>query len=250
MTLFSGKFAVVTGGTRGIGKAIVQKLASEGATVFALFARDRKSAELLEKEAAEHGWKVTCVRGDLTDDVKFKEVVGAIQGATDRIDFLVHSAASGVHRPAMELSLKHLDWTFQINVFAIHNLIRECAGLMPSGSRIIGVTSSGGTRVIPYYTAVGSSKGAVESLFRHYAFELAPRGISVNMVCPGMVLTDAVNAFPDRDNRIEAATKSTPTGRLTTPGDVAELVTFLCLPAAAQIVGQTLVMDGGKTLLS
>jgi enoyl-[acyl-carrier protein] reductase III len=121
---------------------------------------------------------------------------------------------------------------------------------MKPGSRIVAVTSSGGTRVIPFYTAVGSSKGALESLFRHYAAELAPQGIAVNMVCPGLVLTDAVEAFPDKDARTQKTIDATPSGRLTTPEDVAGVVNFLMSPAASQIIGQTLVIDGGKTLSS
>jgi enoyl-[acyl-carrier protein] reductase III len=122
--------------------------------------------------------------------------------------------------------------------------------MMNSGDRIVGITSSGGVRVVPYYAAVGSSKGALESLLRHYASELAPNGISVNMVCPGTVLTDAVDAFPDRDARIKKSIDATPSGRLTTPEEVADVVKFLCGPAAAQIIGQTIVIDGGKTLSS
>jgi enoyl-[acyl-carrier protein] reductase III len=162
----------------------------------------------------------------------------------------VHSAASGVHRSAAELSVKHLSWTFEINVYAIHHLLQSLLERVPEGGRIIGITSSGGTRVIPYYSAVGASKGALESLFRHYASELAPRKIAVNLVCPGLVLTDAVEAFPDKETRLDKTIQATPTGRLTTPEDVAGLVSFLCSPAAAQIIGQTLVIDGGKTLSS
>jgi enoyl-[acyl-carrier protein] reductase III len=104
--------------------------------------------------------------------------------------------------------------------------------------------------VIPYYSAIGSSKGALESLFRHYAQELAPRGIAVNCVCPGLVLTDAIDAFPDKEARIQKAVDATPTAHLTTPEDIAELISFLCSPVSSQIVGQNIVIDGGKTLLS
>lgn len=244
------KTVLVTGGTRGIGRAITAKFASQGARVFALYARDRKSAEDLEALAKDKNWDVTCIRGDLTDEDKFSQIMSTLREQTKTIDCVIHSAASGVHRPAMELTPKHLKWTFDINVFAIHQLLREVVPMMPQGGRIVGVTSSGGTRVIPYYAAVGSSKGAFESLFRHYASELAPQGISVNLVCPGMVLTDAVNAFPDRDARIEAAKQLTPTKKLTQPEEVAEVVAFLCSPGAAQIIGQTIVIDGGKTLSS
>ncbi len=244
------KTAIVTGGTRGIGRAVSLKLAQEGCKVIALYGRDRKSAEALEAEAKLQNLDLCCLRGDLTHPEKFSEIVEAIHQKTEFIDIIVHCAASGVHKEAMELSLKHLKWTYDINVFAIHQLIQALLPKIPSGGRIVGVTSSGGVRVIPYYAAVGSSKGALESLFRHYAYELAPKGISVNCVCPGLVLTDAVEAFPDKENRTRKSIDSTPTGALTTPEDVAHLVHFLCGPLAKQIVGQTIVIDGGKTLLS
>ena len=90
----------------------------------------------------------------------------------------------------------------------------------------------------------------MESLFRHYAHEWAPQGIAVNLVCPGLVLTDAVEAFPDKETRTQKTIDVTPTGRLTTPDDVAKLVSFLCSPVAGQIIGQTITIDGGKTLIS
>jgi enoyl-[acyl-carrier protein] reductase III len=251
----AGKIAVVTGGTRGIGRAVSIQLAREGARVLALFARDKAAAQDLMTAAQNEGLDIQTVRGDLTHDVKFAEVVTQIESLAassngPQIDILVHCAASGVHRNAMELTLKHMNWTFDVNVFAIHRLIQALIDKMPRGSRIIGLTSSGGTRVIPYYAAVGASKGALESLFRHYAYELAPRGIAVNSVCPGLVLTDAIDAFPDTEQRTQKALQTTPTGRLTTPEDVAHVVQFLCHELSAQIVGQTLVIDGGKTLLS
>jgi enoyl-[acyl-carrier protein] reductase III len=245
------KIAVVTGGTRGIGRAISLSLATSGYEVLALYARNRASAESLESDAKERGLRIQTIRGDLTKDDSFSEVVDAIRGKTDRVDAIIHSAASGVHKAATELTMKHLRWTFEVNVFAIHNLLRELVGMIPAGGRIVGITSNGGTHVIPFYTAVGSSKGALESLFRHYAKELAEKSIAVNLVCPGMVLTDAVEAFPDKENRIEKAIAGTPSGRLTTDEDVGELVNFLCTSAvAAQIIGQTFTVDGGKCLLS
>lgn len=250
MKMFQGKFAVVTGGTRGIGRAISFALAEQGAHVLALYARDRESAAALEKDAAAEGLNVTTIRGDLTDEESFKKSVEQIRTLAPSLDLLVHSAASGVHRPALEISPKHLRWTFEINVFAFHALVRELAPSMKPGSRIVGVTSSGGTRVIPYYAAVGASKGALEALLRHYAAELAPKGIAVNALCPGLVLTDAVDAFPDREKRVQAALSATPTGHLTTAQDVAAACVFLCSTAASQMIGQTLVLDGGKTLWS
>jgi enoyl-[acyl-carrier protein] reductase III len=226
------------------------QLARQGAKVLALYGRDSKSAGELGSLAKAEGLDLVCIKGDLCNEEKFQTVVESIKGQTSQVHFLVHCAASGVHRNAMELSMKHLRWTFEINVFAIHHLLQNLVEMMPEGSRVIGITSSGGTRVIPYYAAVGSSKGALEALFRHYAYELAPKGIAVNLVCPGLVLTDAIDAFPDRDARIEKARSATPSGALVVSEDVAQTVSFLCQPQAAQIIGQTLIVDGGKSLLS
>ena len=250
MINLTNKIAVVTGGTRGIGKAISLALAENGAHVYALYARDRKSAEALEEEAKRLAVKITTIRGDLSHDETFQKTVGQLKDACDTIDILVHAAASGVHREAMKLSDKHLHWTFEINFFAIHKLIHELIGKMRKGGRIIGITSPGGVRAIPHYTAVGASKGALESLFRHYAQELAPKGIIVNLVCPGMVMTDAAKAFPELEKRLRMTLEYTPTGELTRPDQVASLVLFLCSKPASQIVGQTIVIDGGKGLMA
>ncbi len=244
------KVAVVTGGTSGIGRAVSLQLAKEGYRVLALYLRDRANADELTEMARQRDLQIETIRGDLTHPERFASIVEEIKAKTSQVDVLVHSAASGVHRASMELSPKHLSWTFEINVFAFHQLMTELRPMIPSGGRVIGVTSSGATRVIPFYSAVGASKGAMESLFRHYAQELAGQGIGTNLVCPGLVLTSAVEAFPDREARIRKTIEATPSGRLTTPDDVAGVVSFLCSPAAAQIVGQTIVVDGGKTLWS
>lgn len=244
------KNAIVTGGTRGIGRAISLDLAECGANVYALYARDRKSAEVLEESANQRGLRIVTVRGDLTKDETFQTSVGRIRQACETIDILVHAAASGVHKRAMELTDKHMRWTFEINFFAVHKLTLALIGSMKKGGRIIGVTSPGGARVIPHYAAIGASKGALEALFRHYARELAGEGIIVNLVCPGMVMTDAAQAFPEIRERLAMTLEYTPTGELTRPDQVATLVRYLCSEEASQIIGQTLVIDGGKGLLA
>ncbi len=250
MTRFEGRNAVVTGGTRGIGRAISLELAASGAAVQALYARDRASAEALEQEARQRGLAITTIRGDLAHDETFLASVARVRSACATIDFLVHAAASGVHKPAMELSDRHLRWTFEVNLFAVHRLTRELRDRIPRGGRIIGITSPGGSRVVPQYAAVGATKGALEALFRHYARELAPDGITVNLVCPGLVLTEAIRALPQLDERIRRAVADTPTGALTEPGQVASIVRSLCDEESSQITGQTIVVDGGKGLLA
>ncbi|NTU97059.1 MAG: SDR family oxidoreductase [Chlorobiaceae bacterium] len=250
MKSFESKTVIVTGGTRGIGRAVSLALAGQGARVIALYARSRKSAAELEKEALGKGLNISTIRGDLTHDDSYHEVVTRLHDECDHIDILVHSAASGVHRKAMELSDRQLKWTFEINFFAVHRLTRELIGKMGRGGRIIGITSPGGTHVIPSYTAVGSTKGAMDALFRHYAMELAPLGIAVNLVCPGLVMTEAAKALPELERMLNVTLDYTPSGKLTTSEDVAEVVAFLASDAASQIIGQTVVVDGGKTLLA
>jgi enoyl-[acyl-carrier protein] reductase III len=244
------KTAVVTGGTRGIGKAVSLALSSCGARVIALYARSRKSAEELEKEASTTGLEITTIRGDLTHENSYSEVLRQLDEACEHLDILVHCAASGVHRKAMELSDRQLKWTFEINFFAVHRLTKDLIGKMGKGGRIIGITSPGGTRVIPDYAAVGSTKGAMEALFRHYAFELAPQGIAVNLVCPGLVMTEALNFLPEVRNLLDQTLQYTPSGRLTSPDNVADTVLFLTTEAGSQIIGQNIIIDGGKYLLA
>ncbi len=243
------KTVIVTGGTRGIGAAISLKMARSGHKVFALYARNRKAAELLNQVADEEGLDIITLKGDLTHQEKFNNVISSIKSKCSKVDILIHCAASGVHREALDLTIKHFRWTFEINVFSFHELMKELVPMMSDGARIIALTSAGGTKVIPFYTAVGSSKGALESLIRHYASELAPKGITANLLCPGMVETDAIKAFPDTDARLKKAIEKTPTKKLTTPEQVADWAFFLAdHPAASQLVGQTIVIDGGQTL--
>lgn len=242
------KTAIVTGGTRGIGKAISEALAASGMQVFAIYARNRKAAESAAEEWQKKGLDIVPVKADLTRDEMLSEAVDTILERAKKIHTVVHAAASGVHKEVEDLTPKHFAWTFSINVFAFQKLMHKILPSLESGGRVIGVTSLGGQKTIPFYAAVGSSKGALESLIRHYAVELAPKGITANLVCPGMVMTDAVESFPNKEERIEKTLSGTPTGKLTTPQQVADCISFLCSDAAQQIVGQTLVVDGGKSL--
>jgi enoyl-[acyl-carrier protein] reductase III len=242
------RVAVVTGGTRGIGRAITLALARSGRSVHALYARNREAAAELAAQAAKENLEVDCLRANITDDEDVTRALEKIASRSPRVEVLVHSAAAGVHRDIANLTLKHLKWTLDVNVVAFHQVVRGLLPFIPAGGRILGITSQGASRVAPYYAAIGTSKGALDALFRYYAQELAPKGIAANLVCPGMVLTGALDSFPDRERRIERAVAHTPTGRLTTPDDVAGLVLFLCSEAASQIVGQTIVVDGGRAL--
>jgi enoyl-[acyl-carrier protein] reductase III len=243
------RVALVTGGTRGIGLAISLALAGSGYRVYAVYARDTQAAQSLSNQAKKRGIDIRCLRANLADDDGRALCLNTIKAETKHVDVIVHCAASGVHRETTKLTPKHIRWTFDVNVVSIQALLLELVPMMPAGGRIVGLTSYGATHATSLtYAAVGSSKAALEALFRHYARELAPRGISVNLVAPGLVDTQAIDAFPDKAYQLETALAITPTGRLTTPDDVAGVVLFACSEAASQIVGQTIYVDGGRCL--
>ena len=242
---FDGAAVLVTGGSRGIGKAIALRFASLGATRVAIgYMRGDTAAEETAGELRSLGAEPVLVRGNVASTRIADEVA-----ALGRLDVLVHAAATGVIRPALETDDKHWDWTLSANARALLSLTRAAAPTMPEGSSIVGLSSLGSVRVLDNYTLVGVSKAALETLVRYLAVELAPNGIRVNAVSAGVVETGALEHFPNREAMLEMGVRN-PVGRLVTPEDVAAVVTFLCSPDADMIRGQTIVVDGGWSLLT
>jgi enoyl-[acyl-carrier protein] reductase III len=242
---FKGASVLVTGGSRGIGKAIALKFAEQGAARVAIgYLRNDRAAEETAEELRSAGAEPLLLRGSVAS-----ERVAAEAAELGPFDVLVHNAATGVIRPALETKDKHWDWTLEANARALLTLTRACAPQMPDGSSIVGVSSLGSIRVLENYTLVGVSKAALEALVRYLAVELAPR-IRVNAVSAGVVETGALEHFPNREEMISSGLARTPAGRLVQPADVADAVCFLCSPAAAMVCGHTLIVDGGFSLLA
>ena len=243
---FDGRAVLVTGGTRGIGKAIALRFASLGAKTIALgYLRNDSAAEAAAEEVRAAGAEPILVRGNVASERVVTEF--ASHGPFDAV---VHNAATGVIRSALETEDKHWDWTLGANARALLSLARACAPDMKPGSSFVGVSSLGSTRVLENYVLVGTSKAALESVVRYLAVELAPRGIRANAVSAGVVETEALDHFPNREQMLKAAQARTPAGRMVEPEDVAALVTFLCTADADMVRGQTLVIDGGYSLLA
>jgi enoyl-[acyl-carrier protein] reductase III len=241
----SGAAVLVTGGSRGIGKAIALRFAALGAARVAIgYLRSDAAAEETAEELRALGADPVLVRGNVSSQRVLDEVA-----ALGPLDVLVHNAATGVIRPALETEDKHWDWTLGANARALLALARVAAPAMPAGASIVGISSLGSQRVLENYTLVGTSKAALEALVRYLAVELASRGIRVNAVSAGVVDTGALEHFPNREAMLELGAKN-PVGRLVTPEDVATAVTFLCSPEAEMVRGQTLVVDGGYSLLA
>ena len=249
--LFSlgGRNVLVTGGTRGIGRAISLRFARAGAVVLANYLRDDLSAETLKREADQEGLAIHTCRADVTGDKGIQRLLAAADGLGPALHCLVHCAATGVHKPVEQMTLRHFDWTMALNIRAFYNLVRLLLPRFTEGGSILALSSEGAARAVPLYTLVGASKGALESMVRHLAAEFAGRGIRVNALAPGAVKTEAWKAMPDADERLEETIRRTPLGRLVHVEEVAAAAQFLCSDAAAGIVGQTLVVDGGCRIM-
>jgi enoyl-[acyl-carrier protein] reductase III len=241
--VFAGASVLVTGGSRGIGKAIALRFAREGAARVAIgYFRSDAAAEETAGELRALGAEPVLVRGNVAS----ARVAGEV-AALGSLDVLVHNAATGVIRPALETDDKHWDWTHSANARALLSLTRAAAPSMAAGSSIVALSSLGAQRVLADYALVGTSKAALEALVRYLAVELGPRGIRVNAVSGGVVETEALEHFPQKETMLELG-KRNPVGRLVTPEDVAGAVCFLCGPDAEMIRGQVLVVDGGFSL--
>jgi enoyl-[acyl-carrier protein] reductase III len=243
---FEGASVLVTGGSRGIGKAIALRFAERGAARVAIgYLRNDRAAEETAEELRAAGAEPLLLRGNVASE----RVAGEAAGLGP-FDVLVHNAATGVIKPALETEDKHWDWTLSANARALLSLTRACAPDMREGSSIVGVSSLGSIRVLENYVLVGVSKAALEALVRYLGVELAPRGIRVNAVSAGVVETGALEHFPNKEQMMASGLKRTPAGRLVEPGDVADAVCFLSSPEAAMVCGQTLIVDGGFSLLA
>lgn len=249
---FEGKVVLVTGSGRGIGRAIALRFAEEGADLVVNFFRNRNPAEETAEAIRALGRKALVVKANVGDLDGIEALFDAVQEEYGALDILISNAASGFNRPAMEQKPKGWDWTMNINARALLFCAQRALPLMQKRGQghIVSITSPGSFRVLPDYVLVGSSKAALEALTRYLAVELAPEGIVVNAVSPGIVQTDALKYFDVlKDGTvIPEAIEATPAGRLVTPEDVAGLVAFLCSEEASMIRGQVILIDGGSTL--
>ena len=212
------------------------------------YLKNHEAAKTTVEELKLQGIKTTRIKAHVGEEAAIDSLVSKIEKQFGQLDILVNNAASGVMRPTTELSVKHWDWTMNINARGPWMLSVAASRLMPDGGRIINISSPGSTWVLPAYFAVGVSKAAIEAVTRYLAVELGPKGIAVNTVSPGFVMTEALNAFPDQLGIRDIASRPTPAGRTITPEDVANVVAMLCSSDAEMIRGRVIVVDGGETL--
>jgi enoyl-[acyl-carrier protein] reductase III len=244
----AGKVALVSGASRGIGRAIALKLARAGCDVAAAYHNAHDQAQAVCDEITAMGRRAHSIQANVGSPESVKELFDEFSRTFSRLDIVVSNAASGVLKPALEMTLKHWRWCLETNALALNLLAQGAVALMPADGRIIAMTSLGSRFALPDYGFIGASKAALESLVRSLAVELAPRGIRVNAVSAAVVDTDALRAFPQREEMLAEYAQRAPLGPALLPAHVADAVFLLCLPEAAMITGQTLVVDGGFSI--
>ncbi|KTC78553.1 enoyl-[acyl-carrier-protein] reductase FabL [Legionella sp. PATHC035] len=243
--VFAGKVGLITGGARGIGKATALKLAQAGSDIAIVYYNSSDEAQSLVEEIQAMGRKAVALQANVADHQSVKEMFAQFRTHFDRLDFLISNAASGVLKSALKMSTKHWRWCLETNALALNHLATEARSLMPKGSRIIALSSLGASRAIPNYAFIGASKAALEALVRSLSLELAVDGITVNTVSAGVVDTDALKHFPNREQLLDEYQAHSLSDRPLTTQDVANAIYLLCLPEAAMINAHTLFVDAG-----
>ncbi|MGW4643938.1 SDR family NAD(P)-dependent oxidoreductase [Sphaerisporangium sp. NPDC004334] len=245
MTVLSGRKAVVTGGSRGIGRAIVERLARDGAQVVFTYAENAGAAAEVEKAVADLGGAAHVVRADLAEPGAAERLMREAEERLGAVDILVNNAAltfapAGLADTGDEL----YDRAMAVNAKAVFLTMRHAARHMPDGGRIVNISTLNTVRPAPGTTAYVASKGALEQLTAVAAQELGPRGITVNTVSPGATDTDLLRGTNSEENLAMAAAL-TPLRRLGQPSDVADVVAFLAGPDARWVTGQNILVTGG-----
>lgn len=248
------KIALVTGGSRGIGRATALALARAGADVVLTYLNARTNAEEVAEEIMALGRRALIARADLAETEDVANLIDAIGESFGGLDILVSNAAGGGFRALMDVSPENLDYAIHLNVRAFMLLVQHATPLLEreesrGRARVITLSSWGAARALPMYGAIGASKAALEAMTRHFALELGPRGVNVNCVRAGVVDTGSIRSLPGAEQLLEARRgRSLAKDANVSPEDVAGVVLFLASGLADMIQGQTIVVDAGMSL--
>jgi enoyl-[acyl-carrier protein] reductase III len=248
----TGKVALVTGSSRGIGRACALRLAAAGADVVVNYVTSGREADDVAAQIAALGRNAACVRADVGEEEDVADMVGFVEREFGRLDVLVHNAATGGFRPLAATTQRHFDAAMHTNVLSLVHLLKAAKPLLEraDGRGKVVVLSSHGTHMaLPMYGLIGGSKAALTALARHWALELGDRGVNVNVVEAGLVETDSTKRLPGAAEMFAGRRHKTMMGeRMLEAADVADAVLFLASPLSDLVQGQTLVVDGGAAI--
>jgi NAD(P)-dependent dehydrogenase (short-subunit alcohol dehydrogenase family) len=253
---FKGKQAFITGSSRGIGRGIALKLAREGATVAVHYFQNHEAAAETLAEVRELGSDGVIVQGDVAKVDDLRRMFAEVRDTFGTLDIFVSNARSELatfYEPPMDITLEKWAMAFDSQARAFLIAVKEATSLMPRGGRILAITFAPGGRTGSWqpWIAMGSAKAALESACRYFAVALAPRGITVNAISPGLTEDSVLNSLPEEAVQLARAwhQRWTPMGRLGTPADVGNAVALMCSDDAAWITGQVISADGGASLM-
>jgi NAD(P)-dependent dehydrogenase (short-subunit alcohol dehydrogenase family) len=252
MTRFTDKVALVTGGSRGIGRSLALTLARGGCDVVINYRRNADLAAETLRAVEELGGKGITVQADVEDPADIDRLFDQVAGEFGRLDFFVSNAAASAFKQVRDLKAHHLDRTHAMNVRSFVLGAQRSVGLMPQGGRIVVLSSYGSIRAYPTYAALGAAKAALETWVRYMAIEFAHLGINVNAVNGGVIDTDSADYFYRVPGMppLEGVLAKVPKGRAGTPQEVADAVAFLLSAESEYITGQSLVVDGGLSVVA
>jgi enoyl-[acyl-carrier protein] reductase III len=249
---FEGKVALITGGSRGIGRTLALCLAARGATPVINYRRNDEAARETVAAVERLGGEALAVRADIEDLDQLGSVFDQVRDRFGRLDFFVSNAAASNFHSILDLKPHHLERTFNLNVRAFVVGTQRAVELMSGGGRIVVLSSYGSIRAYPTYANLGAAKAAIEAWTRYMAVELAPLGINVNAVNGGIIASDSSAYFygTGRVPPVETVLPKIPKGRMGTVREVADCVLFLLAPASEYVTGTSLVVDGGLTAIA
>jgi len=249
----SDKIALITGGTRGIGKALAITLARAGATVIVNYKQNEETAAQTVAQIQALGARARAIRADLEDPAAIDGLFDSISDEFGRLDFFVSNAAASAFKRILDLKVHHLDRTWALNVRAFVLGAIRAVPLMKDGGRIVVMSSYGSIRAYPAYASLGAAKAEIEAWVRYMAVEFAPHGVNVNAVNGGLIDTDSLDYFYGRIPGMPSMStvlSKIPKGRPGTAQEVADAIAFLLGPASSYITGQTLIVDGGISIVA
>jgi NAD(P)-dependent dehydrogenase (short-subunit alcohol dehydrogenase family) len=249
---FDGKVALITGASRGIGKALALRLAARGAIPIVNYKQNEELAREVVAEAERLGASAMAIRADLESLEEIEAMFDQVQERFGRLDFFVSNASASNFHHFMDLKPHHLERTFNLNVRAFVLGTQRAVKLMPDGGRVVVLSSYGSIRSFPTYANLGAAKAAIETWARYMAVELAPLGVNVNAVNGGIIETDSSSYFyaTGRVPSLDTVLPKIPKRRMGSAAEVAECALFLLSPAAEYVTGTTLIVDGGLTAIA